>query len=256
MTIYKCPRCHFTTNYISVYKNHLSKKKPCPETYSIEPAQDILKKFNELKQKCHTHQCEYCDKVFENPQQKHHHKKTCALKPSEEEARMINESVNYYRRLEVLEKKVESQQKQFIEKVADLNLKISLLTSALQPNKKEDFYQKILENMFNVGHNLYKNSVSNITTETFHAEIKKWDSWTEAVGQLIKYNIADPKEELRVYLFDTMPTYDIIQNVVSILQQANIVPYSIDCNDYSIYIKNLVTMETHITPLISEINAD
>lgn len=80
MTIYKCPRCHFETNFITVYRNHLSRKKVCYAKYGNDDPKTLLDTLNELKKKCHTHQCEFCDEVFCDPQRKYQHKRSCAAK--------------------------------------------------------------------------------------------------------------------------------------------------------------------------------
>ena len=43
--------------------------------------------------------------------------------------------------------------------------------------------------------------ITDVTTDSCHAEIKEWPSWKEAIGQLTCYNIADPKEKLEMYMF-------------------------------------------------------
>lgn len=78
MTIYKCPRCNFETGYITVYRNHLSRKNPCIARFSNEDPSDLLELFNEQKRKCHAFQCEYCNEVFSNSQRKYQHKKKCS----------------------------------------------------------------------------------------------------------------------------------------------------------------------------------
>lgn len=85
MTIYKCPRCHFETNFITVYRNHLSRKKVCRSKYSSEDPKTILDNLNELKKKCHTYQCEFCDEVFADPQRKYKHKRNCYAKKEAED---------------------------------------------------------------------------------------------------------------------------------------------------------------------------
>ena len=42
---------------------------------------------------------------------------------------------------------------------------------------------------------------TDVTTAECHAEIKKWECWKEAPGQLLCYNKCDPKNKLQVYLF-------------------------------------------------------
>ena len=69
-------------------------------------------------------------------------------------------------------------------------------------NKKtEKFYQTILEDLLKGTHQRLSCGETDITTDTFHAEIKHWESWKHAAGQILAYNNEDPKDELRVYFF-------------------------------------------------------
>lgn len=71
----------------------------------------------------------------------------------------------------------------------------------LRNKKTEKFYQTILEDFLQGTHQRLSCGETDITTETFHAEIKHWESWKHAAGQILAYNNADPKDELRVYFF-------------------------------------------------------
>ena len=55
--------------------------------------------------------------------------------------------------------------------------------------------------MLQGGHKKLKSGITDITTDFIHAEIKNWDSWKDAIGQLCVYQINDPKEKLEVYFF-------------------------------------------------------
>ena len=46
-----------------------------------------------------------------------------------------------------------------------------------------------------------KIGITDVTTDTLHAEIKVWEDWKMAVGQLTCYNNELPKEELHLYCF-------------------------------------------------------
>ena len=74
--LYKCPRCHYETNYITSYRNHLSRKKICNADFSEENPIDILNILNEQK-KIHNYKCEHCDKIFTSSQGKYQHKQRC-----------------------------------------------------------------------------------------------------------------------------------------------------------------------------------
>ena len=65
-------------------------------------------------------------------------------------------------------------------------------------NKNEQFYQLIVEKYLGHTHKRITCGITDITTETIHAEIKRWNNFKEAIGQLTTYNIVDPKEENHV----------------------------------------------------------
>jgi hypothetical protein len=84
------------------------------------------------------------------------------------------------------------------------NKRIQELETALlfyKQNKREQFYQGVVECFLNASHKTLACGITDVTTDTIHAEIKKWDDWKAAVGQLISYNIEDPKEDLHAYMF-------------------------------------------------------
>ncbi len=71
----------------------------------------------------------------------------------------------------------------------------------LSDKRNEAYYQNLLEIYFNSGHKQLKVGITDITTETSHIEIKKWDCWKEAIGQLFVYNNECPRDDLQVHLF-------------------------------------------------------
>ena len=72
----------------------------------------------------------------------------------------------------------------------------------LNDKRNEAYYQKLLEIYFKAGHKkIGRVGITDITTDTSHIEIKKWDCWKEAIGQLFIYNNHCPKEDLQVHLF-------------------------------------------------------
>lgn len=71
-------------------------------------------------------------------------------------------------------------------------------------NKRtEIFYQACIEKFLGGTHKRLKCGITDVTTDDTHAEIKNWDSWKSALGQLICYNGEDPKPNLQVFLFGT-----------------------------------------------------
>lgn len=46
-----------------------------------------------------------------------------------------------------------------------------------------------------------KGGHTDLSDDTHHVEVKRWDSWKEALGQLLVYNHECPKESLAVYFY-------------------------------------------------------
>jgi hypothetical protein len=67
--------------------------------------------------------------------------------------------------------------------------------------RNEAFYQSILEEYLGNGHKKLPIGITDVTTDTCHAEIKEWSCYKEAIGQLMAYNVCDPKEKLEMYMF-------------------------------------------------------
>ena len=86
----------------------------------------------------------------------------------------------------------------------------------------ETYYQKLAENLtgHSHSHNLYGDT--DITTKDSHIEIKRWDKYKHALGQLLAYNMGDPRQQLKVFFFGTKP------------QQQNMDAIKILFNNYNI----------------------
>jgi hypothetical protein len=66
---------------------------------------------------------------------------------------------------------------------------------------KELFYQNILEKYLGGTHKDLSCGQTDITTDSLHAEIKRWNCWKEGLGQLLSYNSVDPKEKMMLLCF-------------------------------------------------------
>jgi uncharacterized C2H2 Zn-finger protein len=60
MTIYKCERCHYTTDYKTHYVRHLQKQIDCPPTHSSTELSVLFEKLMKPK----AFQCQHCSKSF------------------------------------------------------------------------------------------------------------------------------------------------------------------------------------------------
>ena len=83
------------------------------------------------------------------------------------------------------------------------NLKIE--NAVLKNKKDEKFYQLIVEKYLGATHDRNAAGVTDVTTDTIHAEIKRFKIFKEGIVQLMAYNVKDPKDELHsthAYMFD------------------------------------------------------
>jgi len=110
---------------------------------------------------------------------------------------------------------------------------------------KESVYQEILSKHLGGSHYIIKNiGTTDITSDTFHAEIKSWKQWKSAVGQLLTYNFAMKREHLRAYFFDSKPTKKSLLAILECLKFYNIDPLHIEIVDMQyMIIENLTNGE-------------
>jgi hypothetical protein len=74
-TKYTCNRCHYTTDVVSSFKRHLTRKTPCKATFSNKEPSTILKEFQEKRENEKTYKCKFCDKTFKYRQSRYLHQK-------------------------------------------------------------------------------------------------------------------------------------------------------------------------------------
>jgi hypothetical protein len=70
----------------------------------------------------------------------------------------------------------------------------------LLEKKQEIYYQRFLEKTLNATHKKTRYGITDITTDTKHIEIKHWNHYKYALGQLLSYNFQQDKE-LYAYFF-------------------------------------------------------
>ena len=112
----------------------------------------------------------------------------------------------------------------------------------------ESVYQSALEQVLGGTHKrmgIY--GVSDITTDQFHAEIKTWLNWRMMLAQLLIYNAASSRSQLRAYVFGERPstyTEDDVKAVLRLFTQYGITMYHVTFMSASqISITNLSTSE-------------
>lgn len=116
-------------------------------------------------------------------------------------------------------------------------IKLALELQYYKNKKSEHFYQLLLENMLNGTHKTLDSGITDVTTDCLHAEIKEWTNWKSAIGQLVCYNMSDPKEQLHAYFFGKRPKD--VNTIFEIAAKCNIKPFEIvHCEDDSSVIIN------------------
>lgn len=66
----------------------------------------------------------------------------------------------------------------------------------------ETWYQHLVEKYLCATHMTLPHCITDVTTDTAHAEIKRWTGFVKAIGQLMHYNALSPRPELHAYMFD------------------------------------------------------
>lgn len=90
-----------------------------------------------------------------------------------------------------------------------INKQIAIIDEKPKSEVRNEFYfQKILEVHLGGMHDHVACGKTDISTPLFHAEIKDWNNYKSAVGQLMCYNCFKPKPELRAYLFGKVKEND------------------------------------------------
>jgi hypothetical protein len=118
----------------------------------------------------------------------------------------------------------------------------------LRTRKTEDAYQMVLEQYLKGTHKRLVCGVTDITTDSLHAEVKCWSDWKHAFGQLMAYNLADPREELHVYLFGARPNKKQTEQAVNMFQAMKIIPHEVHipspecCNIINLITKHVSTL--------------
>jgi hypothetical protein len=104
-----------------------------------------------------------------------------------------------------------------VRKIARLQSRVNALTT----KRDEYFYQNWLERRLGGSHMKLQSGVTDITTDTCHAEIKEWKSWKAGVGQLLAYNSELRRQEVALYLFGAPVACDV-SVMVNTFQKAGV----------------------------------
>lgn len=275
--MFGCKRCGYATATKGNLKNHLLKQTPCqPKLNDIDRMQ-LLNEINVVRLKC---QCEWCGKKFSSDQSKYLHKrrhckninvqvttpddvlarltaleegKKHNTKQRDEVKKQVATPVvpdDVLARLTDLEDREKHNQKQQeeLKKTKESVESLKMQIACLKTRNTEEDYQLILQKQLNGGHKRVLLGVTDITTETFHAEIKNWDCYKESIGQLFAYNYSDPKE-CRVYLFGKSPKPDLKKDITGLFKAANIHPFEVKLSGQLLAITDLLTEATELVDL-------
>ena len=104
----------------------------------------------------------------------------------------------------------------------------------------EEIYQKALEKYLHGSHCKFKNGVSDVSNDKLHAEIKIVNSWKSALGQLLYYNYASPKDELHMYLFGKKPNNLDLKELATFLKSYNVTLFYMELKNETINCTNVI----------------
>ena len=114
--------------------------------------------------------------------------------------------------------------------------------------KSEKYYQRFLEVKYNAFHKVNKFGVTDLETDTEIMEIKNWNNYKSALGQLQFYNHGSEKQ-LTVFFFGERLSEEITTEIIQVYSKKKInVKELIENEDNTIKINNLyITSESDET---------
>lgn len=258
--MYECDRCDYATPDKSNFKKHLLKKKPCPAIKSTISMESMLEKLTKREG---DYVCDECDKVYTSRQGLYLHKinfhnvpkkKDVSIAPISQPIAPISQPIvplsqpmapisqpvdsdivlTLQRQLKNANQEIEklkAENSEVAELRKSLNNSIAKVNNLemqigfLKEKKNEDFYQKIVETHLNGKHKRLTIGVTDVTNDTTHAEIKRWEYFKKAIGQLVAYNIEDPKDRLQAYFFGNCEKKNM-DNAANCVKKANMEVYT------------------------------
>lgn len=93
----------------------------------------------------------------------------------------------------------------------------------LEKKRNEIYYQKFLEKYLGATHKRTKYGITDISTDDYHIEIKPWNDYKKALGQLLSYNY-DKIKKLAVYFFGNVKD-EQKTNIIELFQMNNVEIY-------------------------------
>lgn len=220
--MFECSRCGYKTSRKHNLTAHLQRRVPCdPVVNDVDPKIQL----NELTTKEKLFLCSYCSEHFSSLSTKYRHQSSCPANYKFTPAKCTQHSTP-----------PTTTTPNIIQSLQNRIKSLELHNEALKSNRKESFYQAILEDYYKCTHAKYKTCQTDLTNETFHAEIKRWDCYKEAIGQLLTANVIDTRPKLHAYLFGK---YNNKKEATDIMQKMGIIVYEFYDSNSDVYVRNL-----------------
>lgn len=89
----------------------------------------------------------------------------------------------------------------------------------------ESYYQKLVELRTDGSHLATEHGITDVSTPYVHIEIKGWSKYKHALGQLLAYDVAEPRESKHVYFFGEKPPQHKIDSIISLFKKFDISVY-------------------------------
>lgn len=207
--MYICERCGYETEYKQSLVRHLMRAKECGANLCSIDREVLIRKLVQDRKSKTMHQCTYCNAEFTFKSNMYRHQKCCPQRPEIKESTDVKELTELKEVVKDLSRQLEDiKQHNRTGSWHTVNnygnkerLQLLLELQYYKNRRTENFYQLMLEQHLQGTHKTLECGITDVTTETCHAEIKEWKNWKEAVGQLTCYNAVDPKQELALYMF-------------------------------------------------------
>jgi hypothetical protein len=97
--------------------------------------------------------------------------------------------------------------------------------------KLERYYQELLEKHLNAKHTKLACGITDLTTSEYHIEIKKWNMYKHALGQLTAYHNEAWRSKLYVVFFGNISSDKLKHKIIELFKTKGIGVYSFDSDD-------------------------
>lgn len=115
----------------------------------------------------------------------------------------------------------------------------------LLTKRNEIYYQRYLERLLLAGHYKTKHGITDITTKDEHIEIKHWNNYKSALGQLISYNFNSNKR-LSAYFFGTVNDVKK-EEIIELYKSKGVSIKEIVDTPDGIKVHNVLDIDSHIS---------